>query len=307
MAYNKKDIIEFIQDSIQNNDGLSPTIVKEIEMAVKGQVEIGNADEYIQGLSEDNHEIKRLLEDVLDGRATVDAEFHVDSSNNVGGVSNIINLTPPKSDEDDGRGTFRDALNEQVRANSNIMIAARAGFGEAATEIKSTLGGKLSQVLGEEKENVIDPMIGIGKGVGKMFGTLGGLQEEGVDMVQESNNALRDMNDVGQLQTSIMDDVSDKLEQTQQTTKDVFDIVEDSNKALKEAYKLDEDHVNIAKNTNAAVDGAYKIEKEHLDISEEAADALKDTYKLDKEKFEFAKREALRGMREGEKEEGFTS
>lgn len=155
MAYSKKDIVGFIQDSLMEYGGLNPKIIKELKAVVKNQVDAGDADPYIQSLNNDTHAVKGLLEDVLEGKATVDSTVNVENHNTVNqGVS---------------EGSFRDALNKSIHMGTSKVVFDRDSMKDAFGQVSSTLGSQLSGILGEEKSTVIDPMIGVGIGVGKMF------------------------------------------------------------------------------------------------------------------------------------------
>ena len=196
MAYNKNDIVQFIQDS----KGYTPATAEDIAAIIKTQVAMGDADAYIKSLNEDNREIKVLLEQVLAG--------------NIGTVS---------TDR-----SFKDALTEQVKDNKNFMVVSLGYMKDMAKNISFGVEGKIDTVLGEEKTNLIDPVVGIGRGIGDIANRFRANEDVSVGIAQESKESLDNIYDVN---------------------KEQLDLVKESKKSLDNIYSTQQDQLDLTKET----------------------------------------------------------
>lgn len=218
--FSKNDIIAFIQDSISQYGGLNPNMVKDIKALVDAQAEMGNIDDYVKTLAQDNEEIKRLLQDVLEGKATQD--ISIDNTSNVN-----IKAETDKS--------FRDALDEQISSNSNIVNSFVGKMTGAFRDIYSTtvnsFRSQLNSVFGSEKEVLFDPLVSFTTGILGVFGKIQSYEDAQLDFSRESRDSLSNIYTVNDSQLSVMEDVRDALDDT---------------------YKLDEKRFKIEKEQHLA-------------------------------------------------------
>lgn len=258
--FGKNDLIDFIQDSIRQYGGLNPQMMKELESVIKAQIEMNDASDYIKDLQSGNEDIRRLLEDVLDGKdvrtkpkVEVKVSGKTTSTEDTSGTEEVID----RADK-----TFRQVLEEDIRNNKRMIhlntSAMKDAMGDAIQSTSNAIGSRVDNILGEEKTNVIDPLIDVSKGI---YGIGKGMKNSFTIEMREQDKMY-----------SIQEDQYDIAKQSKQTLDDTYSVLD---KAYSKSMNDD-----MVEETNKKLDDIYKIQEKGLEFGKE--EALRDQRERDK-------------------------
>jgi len=145
-------------------------------------------------------------------------------------------------------------LSDDIKANKAMVLFNSDIMQQGLTEANNVFGGTINTVLGEEKQNVIDPAIQAFGGLRRIFGSVR-------DKFGSSNDdSFDDLYDGQQEQTDIFKDVSQSLDDTLSIQQSQSGMIEDVSQSLDDTLSIQQDQLDLAKSESLRIQREDKDE-----------------------------------------------